>query len=94
MKIYLKETGFVMAGKAWEIRAVLQRYARKYEYVNDWIYAVRPAEVIPFPHTDSCAKIKKKEEKGMKEKDEEKAPRDVTAIRQRTGIWHDVARPE
>ncbi|MFC0271503.1 Z-ring formation inhibitor MciZ [Metabacillus herbersteinensis] len=37
MKIYRLEKGIILVGKAWEIRAKLKEYSRKYKTVQEWI---------------------------------------------------------
>lgn len=37
MKVYRLNNRIVMSGKAWEIRAKLKEYGRKYHYVKDWL---------------------------------------------------------
>jgi hypothetical protein len=37
MKIYRLDKGFVLVGKAWEIRTKLREYSRTYTTVNEWI---------------------------------------------------------
>jgi hypothetical protein len=39
MKIYVHKNGFVMAGKAWEIREKLKQYQKKFQLVEDWLKA-------------------------------------------------------
>lgn len=37
MKIYVHSKGIVFAGKAWEVRAKIKEYSRKYYFLKDWI---------------------------------------------------------
>ncbi len=37
MKIYVHDKGFVLVGKAWEIREKLAEYRRQYELLQDWV---------------------------------------------------------
>ncbi|WP_170007546.1 Z-ring formation inhibitor MciZ [Bacillus fonticola] len=37
MKVYIHEKGVVLAGKAWQIRHLLQQYRRQYNTVDEWI---------------------------------------------------------
>ncbi|WP_409301512.1 Z-ring formation inhibitor MciZ [Peribacillus sp. SCS-155] len=46
MKVYVLDNGFVMAGKAWEIRNKLRELKNKYGYVSEWINA-RPKPDSP-----------------------------------------------
>ena len=39
MKIHLLPNGFIMVGKAWEIRAKLKEYNRSFETVEQWVNA-------------------------------------------------------
>ncbi|MGM0899973.1 Z-ring formation inhibitor MciZ [Mesobacillus maritimus] len=40
MKVYVYENGFMMAGKAWEIKQKLKDYGKEYVLVKDWIESV------------------------------------------------------
>jgi len=40
MKVYVYENGFMMVGKAWEIKQKLSEYKKDYVYVKDWVEAV------------------------------------------------------
>lgn len=42
MKIYMHEKGFIMVGKAWEIREKLKQYKQNYIFLKDWIQDVQP----------------------------------------------------
>ncbi|MFS0863465.1 Z-ring formation inhibitor MciZ [Fredinandcohnia sp. 179-A 10B2 NHS] len=37
MKIVIRENSITMVGKAWEIRAKLKEYSRKFKTVQQWI---------------------------------------------------------
>jgi hypothetical protein len=37
MKIYVHDKGFVLVGKAWEIKRKIKEYRRKYEMLQDWV---------------------------------------------------------
>ncbi len=37
MKIYVHDKGFVLVGKAWEIKQKLAEYRRRYELLQDWV---------------------------------------------------------
>lgn len=37
MKIYVHDKGFVLVGKAWEIKRKIKEYRRKYELLHDWV---------------------------------------------------------
>lgn len=37
MKVYLKENGFTLVGKAWQIKYLLKKYGSKYETVQNWV---------------------------------------------------------
>jgi Mother cell inhibitor of FtsZ len=37
MKIHMHNNGFVMVGKAWEIRAKLKEYQKKFQLMEDWL---------------------------------------------------------
>ncbi|MDQ0244326.1 hypothetical protein J2S09_001892 [Bacillus fengqiuensis] len=39
MKVYVVDNGIILVGKAWEIRAKLKEYGKKYESVSSWIEA-------------------------------------------------------
>ncbi|MCB5239887.1 MULTISPECIES: Z-ring formation inhibitor MciZ [Niallia] len=39
MKVYIREKGIVLTGKAWEIRYILKKYQTEFTYVKDWINA-------------------------------------------------------
>ncbi|MGJ7919905.1 Z-ring formation inhibitor MciZ [Neobacillus sp. LXY-4] len=36
MKIYVHDKGFVLVGKAWEIKRKIAEYRRRYELMIDW----------------------------------------------------------
>lgn len=40
MKIYVKENGVTIVGKAWQIRSALRHYMRHFETVKDWTQTV------------------------------------------------------
>jgi len=40
MKVYVYENGFMMSGKAWEIKQKLKVYGKEYVLVKDWITTV------------------------------------------------------
>lgn len=40
MKIYVRENGITLTGKAWEIRQKLKEYGHEYKLVKDWLSAV------------------------------------------------------
>jgi hypothetical protein len=42
MKIYVHGQGITLAGKAWEIKAILKQYGKKHELLKDWIETVNP----------------------------------------------------
>lgn len=48
MKIYVYNNGFMMAGKAWEIKKKLKEYSSQYKLVKDWTEAVSKS----VPRTD------------------------------------------
>ncbi|WP_078413668.1 Z-ring formation inhibitor MciZ [Priestia abyssalis] len=37
MKVYVIDNGIILVGKAWQIRAKLKQYSKKYESVSSWI---------------------------------------------------------
>ena len=37
MKIYVHDKGFVLVGKAWEIKAKLAEYRLHYKLLQDWV---------------------------------------------------------
>jgi hypothetical protein len=39
MKVTVHPKGFILSGKAWEIKAKLREYRDEFEYVQDWIKA-------------------------------------------------------
>jgi hypothetical protein len=39
MKVTIHPKGFILQGKAWEIKAKLKEYGNEFEYVQDWIKA-------------------------------------------------------
>ena len=40
MKVYVYGNGFIMSGKAWEIKQKLKVYGKEYVLVKDWVEAV------------------------------------------------------
>jgi hypothetical protein len=46
MKVYVYHNGFIMSGKAWEIRQKLREYSRDYVLVKDLRKAQAPSEKI------------------------------------------------
>jgi hypothetical protein len=40
MKIYVKENGVTIVGKAWQVRAALKHYMRHFETIEEWSRAV------------------------------------------------------
>ncbi|MCM3586432.1 Z-ring formation inhibitor MciZ [Mesobacillus maritimus] len=40
MKVYVYEHGFIMSGKAWEIRQKLKEYQKDYHSVKEWVNSV------------------------------------------------------
>ncbi|WP_100407061.1 Z-ring formation inhibitor MciZ [Bacillus solitudinis] len=45
MKIYVREDGLILAGKAWEVRAKLKEAMKRYTYVSEWSQAVHRTHV-------------------------------------------------
>ncbi|MGF2616948.1 Z-ring formation inhibitor MciZ [Rossellomorea vietnamensis] len=39
MKVIVRPNGFILSGKAWEVRAKLKEYSKKFETVAEWIKA-------------------------------------------------------
>ncbi|MGM0846043.1 MAG: Z-ring formation inhibitor MciZ [Bacillota bacterium] len=37
MKVIIRTNGFLLSGKAWEIRAKLNEYSKQFQYVEEWI---------------------------------------------------------
>ena len=40
MKVYVYHNGFIMAGKAWEIKQKLKEYSKEYVLVKEWTETV------------------------------------------------------
>ncbi|MBT2677631.1 Z-ring formation inhibitor MciZ [Bacillus sp. ISL-35] len=40
MKVYVHGQGITIAGKAWEIKAILREYGKKHTLVKDWVETV------------------------------------------------------
>lgn len=41
MRIFIHEHGITFTGKAWEIRAKLKEYSKKYQLVAQWLAAMK-----------------------------------------------------
>ncbi|WP_084405645.1 Z-ring formation inhibitor MciZ [Alteribacter aurantiacus] len=57
MHVYLKDNGFVVAGKVWQVKAYLKKLASQHDTVEQWISNGKPASshtqtnnIVPFPH--------------------------------------------
>jgi hypothetical protein len=37
MKVYVREKGVIMVGKAWEIKQKLMEYGREFTTVKEWV---------------------------------------------------------
>ncbi|RST73728.1 Z-ring formation inhibitor MciZ [Siminovitchia acidinfaciens] len=37
MRVNISENRFVLTGKAWEIQALLKKYAKQHKLVKDWL---------------------------------------------------------
>ncbi|MBM7713701.1 Z-ring formation inhibitor MciZ [Siminovitchia sp. FSL H7-0308] len=37
MRVIIGEKRIVLSGKAWEIQALLKKYARKHQFLKDWL---------------------------------------------------------
>ncbi|PYZ98512.1 hypothetical protein CR205_07970 [Alteribacter lacisalsi] len=57
MHVYLKENGFVIAGKVWQVKAYLKQLSKEHTSVESWISkgqalpgtgATKTANVLPF----------------------------------------------
>ncbi|EDL64788.1 Z-ring formation inhibitor MciZ [Bacillus sp. SG-1] len=44
MKVIVHPKGFILQGKAWEIKAKLKEYSNKFTYVEDWVKAANDAK--------------------------------------------------
>lgn len=40
MKVYVKNNGVTLVGKAWQVRTVLKHYMKQFDTVEEWIQAV------------------------------------------------------
>lgn len=40
MKIYVKENGVTIVGKAWQVKAALKHYGRSFKTIDDWTRSV------------------------------------------------------
>ncbi|RNA69052.1 Z-ring formation inhibitor MciZ [Alteribacter keqinensis] len=56
MHVYLKENGFVVAGKVWQVKAYLKKLSSQHETVEQWITKGTPnpdrsqgSNIVPFP---------------------------------------------
>ncbi|WP_096434774.1 MULTISPECIES: Z-ring formation inhibitor MciZ [Bacillaceae] len=60
MHVYLKENGFVVAGKVWQVQAYLKRLSSQNQTVQQWVgnnselmpptKSRSSSNVVPFPH--------------------------------------------
>ncbi|MBP3951084.1 Z-ring formation inhibitor MciZ [Bacillus suaedae] len=56
MKVYIHQKGFILAGKAWEIRAKLKEASASFKTVENWIETVHCSE----PASNASATAQKK----------------------------------
>ncbi|TMW73687.1 Z-ring formation inhibitor MciZ [Alteribacter natronophilus] len=58
MHVYLKDNGFIVAGKVWQVKAYLKQLSKEHDSVEDWIRKGQPlpatrtkgsASILPFP---------------------------------------------
>jgi len=42
MKVYIREQGITLVGKAWEILEKLKEYNKDYVLVSDWVQDISP----------------------------------------------------
>lgn len=40
MKIYVKENGVTIVGKAWQVKAALRHYGRSFQTIEEWTRSV------------------------------------------------------
>lgn len=46
MKVYLKENGVTIVGKAWQVKRVLQQYMKEFDTVDQWTRSTESEKVI------------------------------------------------
>jgi DNA helicase HerA-like ATPase len=39
MKVYMKENGVTIVGKAWQVRNILKQYMKQFETVEEWVHS-------------------------------------------------------
>ncbi|HET7629187.1 MAG TPA: Z-ring formation inhibitor MciZ [Bacillales bacterium] len=44
MKIYVKENGITVVGKAWQVKSALRHYARTFQTIEQWTKSVQAKE--------------------------------------------------
>jgi hypothetical protein len=44
MKVIIRSNGFILCGKAWEVRAKLKEYSKQFQNVEEWIEASKNAK--------------------------------------------------